>query len=117
MSGAAKAFSSLDPANLPTDPTSLDIWVLRDQNIILSKHMLSDQALNLQFASFIGSILSTFSQTITVQTQPFNQALVLIDKKFSFVRMDSNMKYAAKKNKRLSQIATLFEQIVIQELT
>ena len=78
MSGAAKAFSSLDPANLPTDPTSLDIWVLRDQNIILSKHMLSDQALNLQFASFIESILSTFSQTIKVQTQPFNQALVLM---------------------------------------
>jgi hypothetical protein len=79
--------------------------------------MLSDQALNLQFASFVESILSTFSQTIKVQTQPFNQALVLMDKQFSFVRMDSSMKYAAKKNKRLTQIATLFEQIVIQELS
>ena len=97
MSSAAKAFSSLDPTNLPGDPTSLDIWVLRDQSIILSKHMLSDQALNLQFASFVESILSTFSQTIKVQTQPFNQALVLMDKQFSFVRMDSSMKYAAKK--------------------
>ena len=79
--------------------------------------MLSDEALNLQFTSFVESIQTIFSQTITVQKQPYNQALVLLDKEFSFVRMDSSIKYAAKKTKKLAQLATLFEQIIIQELS
>jgi hypothetical protein len=117
MSGSAAAFSSLDPNNLPTDPTSLDIWILRDQNIILSTHIISEVSMNLQFAGFIKNILTTFGQVITITPQPFHQALVLKDKTFLFERMDSNIKYAAKTNKRVSQIATLFQQIVTQELS
>ena len=117
MSSAATDFAILDPTNLPKVPTSLDIWVLRDQSIILTKKMLSDKAMNLQFTSFVESIQTTFSQTITVQKQPYNQALVLLDKEFSFVRMDSSIKYAAKKTKKLTQLATLFEQIIIQEMS
>jgi hypothetical protein len=117
MSGSAAAFSSLDPNNLPTDPTSLDIWILRDQNIILSTHIISETSMNLKFAGFIKNILTTFGQVITIETQPFHQALVLRDKSFMFERMDSNIKYAAKTNKRVSQIATLFQQIVTQELS
>jgi hypothetical protein len=117
MSGSSTAFSSLDPQNLPTDPTSLDIWILRDQNIILSTHIISEESMNLQFAGFIKNILTTFGQVITVTPQPFHQALVLREKIFSFERMDSNIKYAAKTNKRVLQIATLFQQIVTQELS
>jgi hypothetical protein len=115
MSSAAFDFATLDPSNLPTSPVSLDIWILRDQSIILTRKMLSDEALNLQFDSFIASILQTFGQTITVQTQPFNQALIIKDKKFSLVRMDSSETYSAKKTKKLAQIDTLFEQIISQE--
>jgi hypothetical protein len=117
MSGAATAFASLDPNDLPMDPTALDIWILRDQNIILSTHITSEESINLQFQGFIGNILTTFAQVITIETMPFHQALVLKDKQFVFERMDSSNKYAAKTNKRLSQIATLFSQIVKQEIS
>ena len=70
MSSAATDFASLNPSSLPEFPTSLDIWILRDQSIILTKKMLSDEAINLQFESFIDSIKQTFGQTITVQKQP-----------------------------------------------
>ena len=103
MSSAAIDFASLDPSSLPESPTSLDIWILRDQSIILTKKMLSDEAINLQFESFIASIQQTFAQTITVQSQPFNQALILKNKKFAFVRMDSKDAYSAKKTKKLAQ--------------
>jgi hypothetical protein len=117
MSSAGFDFATLDPSNLPTVPASLDIWILRDQSIILTRKMLSDKALNLQFDRFIASILQTFGQTITAQTQPFNQAFIIKDKKFSFVRMDSSETYSAKKTKKLTQIATLFEQIISQEVS
>ena len=117
MSSAATDFASLDPTNLPKIPTSLDIWVLRDQSIILTKKMLSDEAMNLQFESFIDSIKTTFGQTITVQKQPFNQALILKNKEFAFVRMDSKDTYSAKKTKKLTKLTTLFAQIISQELS
>ena len=117
MSGAATAFASLDPNDLPMDPTALDIWILRDQNIILSTHITSEESINLQFQGFIANILDTFAQTITIKAMPYHQALVLKDKQFVFERMDSSDKYAAKTNKRLSQIATLFTQIVKQEIS
>ena len=117
MSGAATAFASLDPTDLPMDPTALDIWILRDQNIILSTHITSEESINLQFQGFIANILNTFAQTITIKAMPYHQALVLKNKQFIFERMDSSNKYAATSNKRLSQIATLFSQIVKQELS
>ena len=110
ITSAAKDFAGLDPTNLPETPTSLDIWILRDQSIILTKKML-----NLQFTSFIARIKSTFGQSITVTSQPYNQALVLMNKQFSFVRMDSSMRYVAKRTRKLTQIMTLFQQIIIQE--
>ena len=116
MSSAATDFASLSPTDLPKIPTSLDIWILRDQSIILTKKMLSDEAINLQFESFIDSIKQTFGQTITVQKQLFNQALILKNKEFAFVRMDSKDTYSAKKTKKLAQLATLFDQIISQEL-
>ena len=117
MSSAATDFASLNPTSLPEIPTSLYIWILRDQSIILTKKMLSDEAINLQFESFVASIKQTFDQTITDQNQPFNQALILKDKKFAFVRMDSKDTYSARKTKKLAQLATLFDQIISQELS
>ena len=82
MSGSAASFASLDLNDLPADPTSLDIWILRDQNIILSTHITSEETINLKFAGFIGNILATFGQVLTIETKPFHQALVLKDKSF-----------------------------------
>ena len=49
--------------------------------------------------------------------RPFNQALVLDKGIFKFVQMDSNQTYRARKTKKLLQLATLFDQIVAQELS
>ena len=115
MASAAEDFATLDPANLPSIPTSIDIWILRGQQIILSQKFQSDEAFNWQFPGFIDHIKTTFGQTISAQKQDYNQALILQEKQFKFVRLDSNDTFACKKTKKLAQLVALFEQIVSQE--
>ena len=40
MADAALDFGSLDPSNLPNRPISLNVYILKDQHIILTKAML-----------------------------------------------------------------------------
>ena len=115
MSSAAHNFALLDPASLPLAKIAIDVWIIRNQDVILTQHYNHDQGLNWQFAKFIEDIQTKFDQTITVQRQDYNQVLVLRDQQFSFVNFDSDTMYLCKNTTHLTHLATLFAQIIEQE--
>ena len=89
-----KKVDDLDPAKLPIVPTSLDMWVLRDQSIVLTMNWeTNDEVINMNFTGFTAEILKTFSQTLVPTSKPYNQGLVVIDKVLQFVSMDSAMNF------------------------
>ena len=53
MTSSAIKVDDLDPKNLPTIPTSLDMWILRDQSIILTMNWdKNDEVINMDFKGF-----------------------------------------------------------------
>ena len=91
MTSSAIKVDDLDPNNLPQIPTSLNMWILRDQNIILTMNWdKNDEVINMDFPGFKQVIQTTFSQTLSPQSRPFNQGLGVIEKVLQFVNMDSN---------------------------
>ena len=74
MADAASDFGALTPSKLPDFPLSLNVYILRDQSILLTKSMLRDEAFNLKFDGFIENLKENFQQYLTIQTQPrFNR--------------------------------------------
>ena len=90
MTSAPMQVGDLKPERLPTQPMSLDMFILRDQNIVLTVNWVtSDQVVTMDFPSFITVLNDRFSQTLTPVQRPYNQALVLIDQVFKFIDMNS----------------------------
>ena len=80
----------LKPESLPTQPTSLDMFILRDQNIVLKVNWVTtDQVVTMDFPSFIQALKDRFAQTLDPVQQPYNQALVLVNQVFKFIDMNS----------------------------
>ena len=115
MSSSAHNFALLDPTSLPLGKLAIDVWIIRNQEVILTQLYNRDQGLNWQFAKFIQDIQSKFGQSLTIQEQDYNQVLVLRDQKFSFVNFDSDTTYLCKNTTHLTHLATLFAQIIEQE--
>ena len=85
MTGSSFDFKFLKPNNLPSVASSIDVWILRGQDILLTKDWAAnDQIVNMKFTGFSQSISNTFSQTVTPTVQPLNQGLVIIDQIFQF---------------------------------
>ena len=107
MTSASFDFKQLQPSNLPVIPTSIDVWMLRDQDILLTKDWASeDLIINMKFTGFKQTIASVFPQTIVPTVQPYNQGLVIIDKTFQFVKMDSLTTFEVNSTSDLQQIFT-----------
>ena len=115
MSSSAFNFALLEPTDLPSSDVAIDVWVIRNQDVILTQHYQHDAGLNWQFPKFIADLKKRFKQTISVQKQDFNQVLVLRNKQFSFVNFDSNDMYLCNNTTHLAHLATLFSQIIEQE--
>ena len=115
MSSSAFTFALLDPTDLPSSDVAIDVWVIRNQDVILTQHYKHDAGLNWQFTKFIEDLETRFHQPISVQKQDFNQVLVLRNQQFSFVNFDSNDMYLCKNTTHLAHLATLFSQIIEQE--
>ena len=87
MTGSSYDFKRLKPSPLPSVDTSINVWILHGQDILLTKDWAAnDQIVNIKFIGFSQSISTTFSQTLTPTVQPFNQGLVIIDQQFQFVK-------------------------------
>ena len=112
---SAYDFALLEPTNLPPANVAIDVWVIRNQDVILTQQYQHNTGLNWQFSTFKTIIKDKFFQTISISKQDFNQVLVLRNKKFSFVNLDSNNMYRCKNTSHLEHLATLFSQIIEQE--
>ena len=67
MASSAYDFKQLKPSDLPVIPTSIDVWILRGQDILLTKDWASeDLIINMKFTGFQQTISRTFSQTIVL---------------------------------------------------
>ena len=57
-------FKAYRPNNLPLTPQSVDVWLLRDQEILITKSTINDQMINMFFPGFTATVLRTFGKTI-----------------------------------------------------
>ena len=80
MASSALNFATLKPNNLPDSDVAVDIYIIRNQDVILSQFFHNDTALNWQFDKFVSDFQTRFCQDIIVSKQNYNQILVL--KKF-----------------------------------
>ena len=115
MTSSAHTFALLDPSNLPTESIAIDVWILRNQNVILTTKYQTDSGLNWQFSTFTQGLKSRFHQDITFSQQAYNQVLVLRNGIFSFTSFDSTEMFLCKNSSHLYQVAILFGQIIEQE--
>ena len=96
MASSAYNFAVLEPDDLPSSNVAVDVWVIRNQDVILSQFYHNDTALNWQFPKFIADFKMRIGQTISVTKQDFNQVLVIRDKQLSFVNFNSNDMFLCK---------------------
>jgi hypothetical protein len=116
MTGSSYNFKQLTPGNLPNIATSIDVWILRGQDILLTKDWeADDQTVSMKFAGFSKQISDTFSETLLPKVQPFNQGLVIIDKIFQFVKMESKSTFEVNSTADLDQVFRTLTQIIGQE--
>ena len=116
MTSSAHTFALLDPSNLPTESIAIDVWILRNQNVILTTKYQSDSGLNWQFSTSTQGLKSRFHQEITFSQQAYNQVLVLRNGMFSFTSFDSTEMFLCKNSSHLFHMAILFGQIIEQEI-
>ena len=110
-------FKQLEPAALPLLPSAIDVWILRGQDILLTKDWVSeDQAVNMNFSGFEEQIKTTFSQTVKSTVQPFNQGLVLIDQKLQFLKMESSLVFEVNATSDLRRVFTTLYQKLTRRL-
>jgi len=117
MSDSAFQIKYLSPADLPEDPIALDAWILEGKEVILSKDRVADdQLISSEFDEMKDIVQQNFNQPIEIEKQPFHQCLVLENKLLKFVRMDTQKTYLAQTNPPLTQVSTILERIIAQEL-
>ena len=110
------SFKRLTPGNLPNGNIALDVYLLRNQEVLLTKNFAdNDELRNMLFPGFSTLLQASFSQTLVPTKQDFNQVLVLQDKIFKFVPLSSNLTYSVNSTLELSQVYEMVNQIVAKE--
>merc|ERR1712215_199459 len=112
---APNSIDKLDPLKLPDLPLSLDVYILKDQSLVLTSTWVEDILITLDFNICQTKTQERFSPKISVIQQPFDQALVIKNKVFMFVNMDSDENFYGKKNPDLQRIYTILQHIISQE--
>ena len=110
------SFKKLKPADLPSGNVALDVYLLREQEVLITKNYQDEDELrNMLFSGFSNLLFRTFSQTLVPTKQNFNQVLVLQDKKFKFVPLSSPLTYAVNSTIELAQVFEIVAQIINKE--
>ena len=93
MCSAPLQINDLDPTNLPEMAISLDMFILKNQDIVITSNWVIDQTITMDFPNCIQAINQRFSQLLVLVKQPFNQALVLINQKMEMGRFHASIKH------------------------
>merc|ERR1712215_92074 len=91
------------------------MYILRNQDIVLTTTWMIDQTITMNFANCIKEINDRFSQTLILTKKPYNQALVIIDKTFQFISMNNSQKFNAKITPDLTRVFTTINHLITQE--
>ena len=53
MTSSAQDLNQLNPKDLPKIPSAIDVWILRDQEILITRNWdTEDQLINMDFSGF-----------------------------------------------------------------
>ena len=115
LSSAPISINDIDPSQLPEFPTSLDMYVLKDQTIVLTTTWITDITITMDFENCKKEIFERFSQTLILTQRPYNQAFVIVDKIFQFIGMNDSQKFNAKITPDLTRIYTTINHVINQE--
>ena len=106
LSSAPISIDKIDPLELPNLPLALDMYILKDQSLVLTSTWVEDITITLDFQICKTKLHERFSQHISISQQPFDQALVLKNKIFMFIDMNDDKKFYGKKTPNLTRIYT-----------
>ena len=109
------SLNKIDPLKLPDFPLALDMYILKDQTLVLTSTWVADITVTLDFQHCKTKINERFSQQISLSQQPFDQALVIKNKIFMFINMNDDQKFYAKKTPDLTRIYTTLQHLIAQE--
>ena len=116
MTASSFDFKSLRRETLPTQSMSIDVWILRDQEILLTKNAKQDdEIVNMMFSGFSTTMQRIFAQVLTPTRQNYNQGLVLEGGAFKFVPMNTSSVYQVQSNQDMSQVFRTFSQLIDQD--
>ena len=116
ITDSAFDFGQYQTNTLPSTKQAVNVFILRDQEIILTKNFNTDSSMiNMFFPGFTKIMLDNFGQNIVPSKQPFNQGLVLEKGLFKFVNINSTTLYEVKNTKDISQTYQLLSQLINQE--
>ena len=109
-------FGQYKKNTLPSTKQAVNVYILRDQEIILTKNFNTDSSMiNMFFPGFTKIMLEEFGQNIVSTKQAYNQGLVLDKGLFKFVNINSTNLYEVKNTKDISQTFQLLSQLINQE--
>ena len=116
MTGSSFDFKSLRSNSLPSENQSIDVWILRDQEVLLTKNSKhDDEIVNMMFQGFSQTMRTNFAQVVIPTRQNYNQGLVLEAGLFRFVHMNTSDVYEVQSNPDMSQIYRTFTQLIDQD--
>merc|ERR1712215_224293 len=104
-----------DPLELPNLPLALDMYILKDQTLVLTSTWVEDITITLDFQICKTKLHERFFQHIYISQQPFDQDLVLKNKIFMFIDMNDDQKFYGKKTPDLTRIYTTLQHLIAQE--
>ena len=113
ITDSAFNFGQYQTNTLPSTKQAVNVFILRDQEIILTKNFNTDSSMiNMFFPGFTKIMQDNFGQNIVPSKQPFNQGLVLEKGLFKFVNINSTTLYEVKNTKDISQTYQILSQLI-----
>ena len=116
LTGSEFSFKSLRPTQLPEGRLALDVYILRNQQVLITKNYQDEDELrNMIFSGFSSLLHQTFGQTLVPSRQAYNQVLTLESKVFKFTPLSSPLRYSVNTTTQVMQVLQLVTQIIEKE--
>ena len=114
MASAEYHYSQYNANTLPENAL-FSAWILRNEDIILSHKVSTDQILQFNFKTFQTMINHGFSQNIEITQQNFIQILVVNKSKLQFISFDADELFTVRLTPSVLLLNRLFQSIIQQK--